>query len=64
MIGLVSSLWRYPVKSMRGEISPHVEVTIRGIDGDRLFAVRGSDGKIGSGKNTRRFSQIDGLFAF
>ncbi len=64
MIGLVSKLWRYPVKSMLGEECSSLEVTVRGVDGDRLFAVRDVDGKFGSGKNTRRFRQIDGLLAF
>ncbi len=64
MIGIVSKLWRYPVKSMLGEACNDVEVQIRGISGDRLFAVRDVDGKFGSGKNTRRFRQVDGLFAF
>jgi uncharacterized protein YcbX len=64
MIGVVAKLWRYPVKSMLGEECSNVEVTVRGVDGDRLFAVRDGDGKLGSGKNTRRFRQIDGLFAF
>jgi len=63
MIGRVSKLWRYPVKSMLGEECTDVEVTLRGVDGDRLFAVRDADGKLGSGKNTRRFRQIDGLLA-
>jgi len=36
----------------------------RGAVGDRLFAVRDAQGKFGSGKNTRRFVKIDGLFNF
>lgn len=36
----------------------------RGVVGDRLFAVRNEQGKFGSGKNTRRFVKIDGLFKF
>ena len=35
-----------------------------GIQGDRQFAIRDRQGKFGSGKNTRRFRKIDGLFAF
>ncbi len=64
MSDLVAKLWRYPVKSMLGEECDDVELQVRGISGDRLFAVRDVDGKLGSGKNTRRFRQIDGLFAF
>ena len=63
-IGLVSKLWRYPVKSMLGEECRHVELDVRGLRGDRSFAVRDVNGKFGSGKNTRRFRHIDGLFAF
>jgi uncharacterized protein YcbX len=62
--GLVSKLWRYPVKSMLGETCREVEVNVRGVHGDRRFAIRNAEGKFGSGKNTRRFCQIDGLFAF
>jgi uncharacterized protein YcbX len=64
MIGVVSKLWRYPVKSMLGEECRDMELDVRGVRGDRLFAVRDADGKLGSGKNTRRFRQIDGLFGF
>jgi uncharacterized protein YcbX len=39
-IGTVASLWRYPVKSMRGESLDEAWVTERGIVGDRVWAVR------------------------
>ena len=42
IIGTVESLWRYPVKSMRGEELDEVFVRFGGIDGDRLFAFRSS----------------------
>src|SRR6267142_1868929 len=41
-IGKVDSLWRYPVKSMRGEELEEVFVGFSGIYGDRLFAFRSS----------------------
>lgn len=41
-IGTVESLWRYPVKSMRGEELEEVFVATGGIEGDRLFAFRSS----------------------
>lgn len=63
-LGVVSGLWRYPVKSMLGEQCARVELDARGVQGDRLYAVRDAEGKLGSGKTTRRFSHIDGLFAF
>jgi MOSC domain-containing protein len=56
----VAELWRYPVKSLLGEQLQAVQVEERGIVGDRLFADR--EGKIGSGKTTRRFRRLDGLF--
>jgi uncharacterized protein YcbX len=64
MLGTVLRLWRYPVKSMLGEECEHLDVNERGVEGDRLFAVRDADGKLGSGKTTRRFRRIDGLFGF
>ncbi len=39
-IGTVAALWRYPVKSMRGESLDEAWVTERGIAGDRVWAVR------------------------
>ena len=60
----VAALWRYPVKSMLGERCQSLALTARGVEGDRLYAIRDADGKFGSGKSTRRFRRIDGLFAF
>jgi uncharacterized protein len=39
-IGEVAQLWRYPVKSLGGEQVEHAEVGLRGVLGDRLWAVR------------------------
>src|SRR6266566_5418747 len=39
-IGKVESLWRYPVKSMRGEELNEAFVGFAGVYGDRLFAFR------------------------
>lgn len=63
-VGVVASLWRYPVKSMLGERREELRLDARGAVGDRLFAVRDEAGKFGSGKTTRRFRRIDGLFRF
>lgn len=63
LIGEVISLWRYPVKSLLGESLQSVNVNSRGVVGDRVFAVSNSEGKFGSGKNTRRFRRIDGLLS-
>ena len=40
IIGKVESLWRYPVKSMRGEELDAAFLGFAGIYGDRLFAFR------------------------
>jgi MOSC domain-containing protein len=58
----IAEIRRYPVKSMLGEVVPVAEVGERGLAGDRLWAVRDPDGKFGSGKNTRRFRRMPGLF--
>ena len=42
IIGKVDSLWRYPVKSMRGEELDEAFVGFSGVYGDRLFAFRSS----------------------
>lgn len=55
---------RFPVKSMLGEVVAAADVGERGLTGDRLWAVRDADGKFGSGKNTRRFRRMPGLFDF
>jgi len=42
IVGKVESLWRYPVKSMRGEEMDGAFAGFSGIYGDRLFAFRSS----------------------
>jgi uncharacterized protein len=42
IIGTVESLWRYPVKSMRGEERDEIFAGFSGVYGDRLFAFRSS----------------------
>lgn len=42
MVGKVESLWRYPVKSMRGEELEEVFAGYPGIYGDRVFAFKSS----------------------
>lgn len=55
------SLHRYPVKSMVGEEVARLEVDHRGCVGDRRWSVRTAAGKIGSGKDTRRFAAVPRL---
>lgn len=63
-VGVIRDLWWYPVKSMLGISSDALALDRRGVIGDRWFAVRTAAGKFGSGKTTRRFQAIDGLFRF
>ncbi|HEX2197029.1 MAG TPA: MOSC domain-containing protein [Burkholderiales bacterium] len=63
-LAVVSALWRYPVKSMLGEACERLELDSRGARGDRVYAVCTTEGKLGSGKTTHRFSHIDGLFGY
>ncbi len=39
-VGIVSELWRYPVKSLRGERLREMTVTADGVLGDRAYALR------------------------
>ncbi len=59
----VAEIRRFPVKSMLGEVVPAADAGPRGLAGDRLWAVRDPDGKFGSGKHTRRFRRMPGLFS-
>ena len=64
MSGTIAKLWRYPVKSMLGEVRESLEIDSRGAAGDRMYAVRDAEGKLGSGKNSSRHRRIEGLFGF
>jgi len=59
----VRRLWRYPVKSLVGEELDAADVDSRGLCGDRSWALREPDGKLGSGKSSSRFRRMDGLLA-
>ena len=52
-IGSVAGIWRFPVKSMRGQRLERAEVTERGLVGDRAYALIDADtGKVAaSGKD-------------
>lgn len=60
-IGSVAALWRYPVKSMLGEVLEEAEFTGRGIPGDRAYAI--VDGESGQVRNAKR-AGWDDLFSF
>jgi uncharacterized protein YcbX len=53
---------RYPVKSMGGETLASVDVGPTGLVGDREWAVYAADGKLASGKHSRRFRRMDPVF--
>ena len=57
--GSVVSLWRYPVKSMLGEELNAVDITDRGLLGDRRFAVvDAATGKVAGAKNPRKWGRF------
>lgn len=56
----VQELWRYPVKSLRGERLECVEVGPRGLEGDRLTRVLGSDGSKLTARTARRLLELQG----
>lgn len=58
---VVDQIWRYPVKSIGGEQLESTRADEDGVQGDRVWAVQDAAGKLGSGKNSRRFTRIVGL---
>ena len=64
MPSTVTALRRYPVKAMGGEELSTVDLDARGIVGDRWFAVTDGDGRLASGKDTRRFRRRDAVFDY
>jgi uncharacterized protein len=58
-VGSVTGLWRFPVKSMRGERLDAAPVTERGLVGDRAYALMDNDtGKVVSAKSVKRFPDL------
>lgn len=63
-MGTIASLWRYPVKSMRGEELPAGELTEYGLLGDRAYAlIDGTDGKAATAKNPGKWPTLFGFRA-
>ncbi|HEX6540560.1 MAG TPA: MOSC N-terminal beta barrel domain-containing protein [Ktedonobacterales bacterium] len=59
LLGRVKELWRYPVKSMRGERLGHAEVGLRGVSYDRGYALLDQQtGKIASAKHPRLWGRL------
>ncbi len=68
IIGKVDSLWRYPVKSMRGEELDEAFAGFSGIYGDRLFAFKSSASPTGfpylTAREQRRLLQYRPRFCY
>jgi uncharacterized protein YcbX len=68
IIGKVDSLWRYPVKSMRGEELDELFAGYSGIYGDRLFAFKSSASPTGfpylTAREQRRLLQYRPRFRY
>jgi uncharacterized protein len=57
--GLLTAIWRYPVKSMMGEELNAAEAAADGLLGDRAYAlVDSSDGKVATAKNPRKWPTL------
>ena len=53
-LGCIESIWRYPVKGMRGEELPFVYTAFSGLMGDRVYGVIAADGTPGFPWHTGR----------
>src|SRR5215217_7524325 len=63
-VGAVAGLWRFPVKSMRGEWLEQAELTEHGLVGDRAYALIDTvTGKVVSAKSVRLFPNLFGCRA-
>ena len=49
---------------MAGESVDAVVLDARGLEGDRWFAVWDEDGRMATGKNSRRFRRRDAIFEY
>jgi uncharacterized protein YcbX len=59
IVGSIDELWRFPVKSMKGERLEQADLTARGFSGDRAYALIDADtGKVVSAKSVRLFPNV------
>jgi hypothetical protein len=68
IVGKIESLWRYPVKSMRGEELQEAFAGYPGVYGDRVFAFKSSASPTGfpyfTAREQRRLLQYRPRFRF
>jgi hypothetical protein len=58
-VGSVVALWRYPVKAMMGEELNAVDITERGLLGDRVYAIVDPEtGKVASAKHPKKWPHM------
>ena len=58
-VGVIASLWRFPVKSMGGEKVQELEICAHGVVGDRAYALLDTaTGKVVSAKNSKLFPDL------
>ncbi|NDJ79045.1 MAG: MOSC domain-containing protein [Chloroflexi bacterium] len=58
-VGTVHTIWRYPVKSMQGEMVDEAIITAHGLRGDRSYAlVEVETGHVVSAKHPRKWAQV------
>mgnify|MGYP001046664792 CR=1 FL=1 len=59
LVGHLKALWRYPVKSMQGEMMEASEVVDRGLVGDRTYALWDVEtNRIASAKNPKKWAAL------
>lgn len=56
----ISEIWRYPVKSLRGEKIAQADITVNGIPGDREIAVIGPEGRIVTSRTRHKLLGLRG----
>ncbi len=62
-VGRVEALWRYPVKSLRGEQIQDADVTATGFAGDRAYAFRDrATGRVMSAKRWARLFELSARY--
>lgn len=64
MASMLTALWRYPIKSMLGEVLQTATIQPRGVRGDRVYALQDvATGNIVSAKNPRKWGKLFDLQA-